>query len=116
MKFFEAKSERSDILSETIEPVYMLTTKDNPWSPFTNFEEWYSWDISHGYYNSAYLARIANDSPELSPAQSQRAINDAIEEIIRYNLTGNYLRVTKDDYENWTASDETTYGAIPVNA
>ena len=97
------------------EPVYMLTTKDNPWSPFTNFEEWYAWDIFHGYYTSAYLARIAIDSPDISPAQSQRAVNDAIDEIIKYNLTGNYVKVSKEDYDNWVASDDTTNGAKPIN-
>lgn len=97
------------------EPVYMLTTKDNPWNPFTNFEEWYAWDISHGYHTSAYLARIAKDSPDISPAQSQRAVNDAIDEIIKYNLTGNYVKVSRDDYKNWVASDDTTNGAKPVS-
>lgn len=97
------------------EPVFMLTTRDNPYSPFSNFEEWYSWDTSHGYNTSAYLARIAKDSSELSPAQSQRAVNDAIDEIISYNLTGNYLKVSKEDYDDWKPSNETTYGAIPIN-
>ena len=92
----------------------MLTTKDNPWNPFTNFDEWYAWDISHGYYTSAYLARIAKTSPELSQAQIQRSINDAIDEIIRYNLTGNYVKVCADDYKNWVASDDTTNGAKPI--
>jgi hypothetical protein len=96
------------------EPVFMLTTRDNPYNPFTNFDEWYVWDISHGYNTSAYLARIAKDSPELSAAQSQRAVNDAIDEIISYNLTGNYLKVSKEDYNDWHPSDETTYGAIPI--
>lgn len=94
---------------------YMLTTRDNPWNPFTNFEEWYTWDISHGYNTSAYLARITKSSPELSPAQIQRSINDAIDEIIGYNLTGNYLKVTEKDYENWVASDDTTYGAKKID-
>lgn len=93
---------------------YMLTTKDNPWNPFTNFDEWYAWDISHGYYTSAYLARIAVDSPDISAAQSRRAVNDAIDEIISYNLTGNYVKVCPDDYKNWVASDDTTNGAKPV--
>lgn len=96
------------------EPVFMLTTQDNPWNPFTNFDEWYTWDISHGYCTCGYLARIVRTSPELSPAQIQRSINDAIDEIISYNLTGNYRKVSKEDYKNWVASDATTYGAKPI--
>ncbi len=91
----------------------MLTTRDNPWNPFTNFDEWDAWDrtngchidangIKHlGYCTSAYLARVAIVSDELSPAQYTRAINDAIDEIVSLNLTGNYVKVSEDDYENW---------------
>ena len=95
------------------EPVFMLTTTDNPWNPFTNYDEWDAWDrtngwhmepdgaIHLGYYSSAYLARIANVSEEISPAQYTRAINDAIMEIVSFNITGNYKAVTEDDYKNW---------------
>lgn len=95
------------------EPLFMLTTTDNPWNPFTNYDEWDAWDrtngwhmepdgsIHLGYYSSAYLARIANVSEEISPAQYTRAINDAIMEIVSLNLTGNYKAVTEDDYKNW---------------
>ena len=96
------------------EKVYMLTTKDNPWNPFTNFDEWYAWDTTHGYNTSAYLARIAIDSPDISPAQSQRSVNDAIDEIISFNLTGNYVKVCREDYENWVPSEDTTNGAVAV--
>lgn len=109
-----------------VEEQYMLTTKDNPWNPFTNYDEWDAWDRTNGwhiepdgkvhlgYYTSAYLARIAKDSPDISAAQSQRAINDAIDEIVRYNLTGNYVKVCADDYKDWVASTDTTNGASSV--
>lgn len=105
---------------------YMLTTKDNPWNPFTNYDEWNAWDQTHGghlrpdgtmglgYCTSAYLARIAVVSDEISPAQYTRAINDAIDEIVKYNITGNYVKVCEDDYKNWVPSDATTNGADPI--
>lgn len=77
---------------------YMLTTADNPYNPFTNFDEWYTWDVAHGYNTCAYLARVSKDSPDISPAQSKRVVDDAIDEIVEYNLTGNYIRVKADDY------------------
>lgn len=95
------------------EPIFMLTTTDNPWNPFTNYDEWDAWDRTNGwhidpdgtmrlgYCSSAYLARIADTSEEISPAQYTRAINDAILEIVSFNITGNYKAVTEDDYENW---------------
>lgn len=93
------------------EPIYMLTTLDNPWNPFTQYDEWDAWDRTNGwhfepdgsmhlgYYTSAYLARVASTSPDLSPAQYTRAINEAIDEIVKFNLTGNYIKVTEDYYK-----------------
>ena len=96
-----------------MDKVYMLTTSDNPWNPFTQYDEWDSWDRTNGYHidvdgrkrlgycTSAYLARVATVSEELSPAQYTRAINDAIDEIVEINLTGNYVKVSEEDYKDW---------------
>jgi len=91
------------------EPMYMLSTRDNPYDPRTHFDEWYAWDITHGwhmeedgtthlgYMTSAYLSRIANVTDELSPAIYWRAINDAIDEILEQNLTGNYIKLLVEE-------------------
>lgn len=94
----------------------MLTTKDNPYSPFTHFDEWYAWDVAHGYNTCAYLNRVTFNSPDLSPAQSQNSVNDAIDEIVYFNLTGNYVKVCKDDYDDWRPSNATTNGATPLTS
>lgn len=39
--------------------VCMLTTLDNPFNPFDNFEEWYKIDMQFNYNTCALLARIA---------------------------------------------------------
>jgi hypothetical protein len=36
----------------------MLTTADNPWSPFTQFDEWNTHDMAEGYHTLSYLARV----------------------------------------------------------
>lgn len=38
----------------------VLTTKDNPFNPKTQYENWKAWDEQKGYYTEAYLARVAN--------------------------------------------------------
>ncbi len=45
---------------------YMLTTEDNPYNPFTNFDEWYAFDTQKGYNTCGYLARVSFTSSELS--------------------------------------------------
>lgn len=74
----------------------MLTTEDNPYDPFTQFEEWYAYDIQKGYNTCAYLARISITSDELSETDNDQALDAAIDEIMEYNLTGNYKIVYKN--------------------
>ena len=71
-----------------------LTTKDNPYNPFTDFPEWYAFDTAHGYNTSAYLARIAEVSDGLSEALNAQAVEEAIDEIIRLDPFGIYKKVT----------------------
>jgi len=79
--------------------VFRLTTSDNPYNPFTQWNEWYSFDEGHGYHTCGYLARIANVSDELSDADESIAIDRAINEILTYNLTGLYIKVTEEGFE-----------------
>lgn len=76
-------------------PDSMLTTIDNPFDPFTQFDDWYLFDIEHGYYTCAYLARIARTSDELSPLDEALAIELAIDEIVNLNVLGVYKKVVK---------------------
>ncbi len=75
---------------------YMLTTVDNPYDPFTHFDEWLRYDIGKGYNTCNYLARVVQTSNELSDEMNDRAINDAIDEICEYNWLGIYKKVAKD--------------------
>ena len=74
----------------------MLTTLDNPYDPFTQFDDWYGYDRDNGYNTCEYLARVCFTSDNLSEADETEAINAAIDEIISLNVTGNYKKVTKE--------------------
>lgn len=75
---------------------YMLTTVDNPYDPFTRFDEWYQWDTFHGYHTTAYLARVAITSDELSDVDQELSILQAIDEIVKENILGVYRKVTSE--------------------
>lgn len=85
----------------------LITTTDNKFNPFTQFDQWRAYDeVQCGYYSLSYLARIAVTSPELSPAEMDRAIEDACDEIVEMDLrylspvTGKevcYVKVTEPD-------------------
>jgi hypothetical protein len=75
--------------------LHMLSTTDNPYNPFTHFDEWFAWDTQAGYNTAGLLARIINTSDELSEAQQDYAMEEAINEIIRENVSGMHMRVTQ---------------------
>lgn len=74
----------------------MLSTIDNPWNPYTNWDEWFAYDTAAGYHSCSFLARVCNFSDEVSEADQDRAIQLAIDEIVRENVLGIYIKVTKD--------------------
>lgn len=79
---------------------YMLTTFDNPYSPFTQFDEWFQWDVAAGYHTASFLATVAIYSPELSEVDQEQAIQDAIDEIVRENVSGMHKKVSEENFPN----------------
>ena len=75
--------------------VHMLTTIDNPYNPWTHYDEWFAWDAQAGYHTPGYLARIVRSSDELSEEDQSLAIEQAIDEIIEENVLGIYKRVAE---------------------
>lgn len=75
----------------------MLTTVDNPYDPYTQFDEWLSYDEAHGYYTCAFLARITITSEELSDADQALAVEQAIDEIVKHNVLGLYRKVMEPE-------------------
>ncbi len=77
------------------EDYFMLTTVDNPFNPFTRFHEWLAYDANCGYDTPSFLARILQSSDEISDPDQRIAIDDAIDEILRENVSGLYRKVSK---------------------
>src|SRR4051794_35588220 len=90
----------------TLAPVTLLTTVDNPFDPFTHWDEWYAWDLSAGYNTCGLLARVALTSDELSDADYALAIQNAIDEIVRENVSGMHRKVQQGDLTPATSADE----------
>lgn len=38
----------------------LITTRDNPYNPHTDYDKWYIWDMDHGYNTPQYQARLIN--------------------------------------------------------
>lgn len=76
---------------------HALTTIDNPHDPFTDYDEWYAWDLrEHNGNTVALLARVVVYSDELSEADQDIAVMDAIDEIIREDPELIYRKLSRE--------------------
>lgn len=76
---------------------FALTTIDNPYDPFTQFDSWFLFDVEKGYNSCGYLARIARTSDEFSEEENDEEIERAIDEIIKYDFENIYKKVKKEE-------------------
>ena len=74
----------------------MLTTIDNPFNPFIDFDDWLQFDEDKGYFTNQFLARVVTSSSELGDAQQENLIAAAIEEIVEENINGMYRVVDRN--------------------
>lgn len=84
-----------DMSDDTDRTEHMLTTIDNPFDPFTQWNQWLAYDTNMGYNTPAFLARIVVTSNEISESDQALAIENGIDEIVRENVTGMYRKVSK---------------------
>ena len=88
-----------------------LTTVDNPFDPFEQFNDWFEFDIEKGYYTCSRLARLTNLSDDMSEAESNKEIERAIDELIKYDVFDIYKKVikeTSEDSDNESIASETS--------
>lgn len=74
-----------------------LTTFDNPYDPFTQFDSWFLFDVEKGYNSCAYLARIAKTSEQLTDEENNVELERAIDEIIYNDFMNLYKKVREDN-------------------
>lgn len=84
-----------------------LTTFDNPFSPFSQFDEWFLFDVGKGYNSCAYLARIARTSSQLTDEENNAEIERAIDEIVAYDPLNIYRKVKLSDEKKQKQEDST---------
>lgn len=73
----------------------MLSTIDNPYDPFDDFNNWFMFDVQHGYNSCAYLARIAQTSDQFTEKEMNEEIERAIDEIIELDFMNVYVKLKK---------------------
>ena len=84
----------------------MLTTVDNPFNPFEQFTSWRLFDLEKGYNSCERLARFVELSDDLSEVEEDEMIENAIDEIIKYDFLNIYKKVKRNEQTNQNNSNE----------
>jgi hypothetical protein len=74
----------------------MLTTIDNPFDPYTDFDNWLAYDTEKHYNTCGLLARIANTSDALSDEENVIEIESAIDDFLSLDLTNTFKKLVYD--------------------
>lgn len=89
----------------------VLTTKDNPYSPFTQWDKWYDYDAELGYDTPSLIARVSNPSLDIEDEEQLDALYlEAALFIMEHDLTGQYIMVQNDSNEGESEGTQDTQG------
>lgn len=77
----------------------MITTIDNPFSPFDQFIEWLQFDNLHDYGTCELLARFCFLSEQLSEQENDEVNEQAIDDIIKNDPRNIYKKVYEKDFK-----------------
>lgn len=74
----------------------MLTTIDNPYSPFDQFELWQLYDIEMGYQTCERLGKVIQLEEDMSDSEKEEAMDRAIDAIVQHDPLGIYARANEN--------------------
>jgi hypothetical protein len=74
-----------------------LTTYDNPFDPFTQFDSWFAFDTEKGYYTCSRIARLTNLTDDMSEVERNEEIERAIDKIIEIDVLDVYKKVKREN-------------------
>lgn len=89
---------------------YRLTTDDNPFNPFTQWDEWYFYDLSQGYNTCERLARIAKPGFVLPYEANESEIELAVEQLVftgGISKQGKFVKYLKIENPNLSKQEKT---------
>lgn len=79
---------------------FALSTIDNPFNPFDDFDNWFLFDCEKGYYSLSRIARLSNTSEDMSDKEEAIATEKAIERLIEIDPLNIYIKVYKNNNSN----------------
>ena len=72
-----------------------VTTFDNPYDPFNQFEEWFMFDVEKGYNTCGHLARLTKVTDDMSQREESDDIEKCIDRMIELDFMNIYKKITR---------------------
>lgn len=92
----ESNSKNYKVPKSTLTTSFWITTFDNPWDPYENFDEWFAFDSKH-HKTCELLGRISYTSNQLNDEENDEEIENALNQILKYDVECKYKRVYPKD-------------------
>ena len=93
----------NEVINETF-----ITTNDNPFNPFTQFKDWYSYDRALGYYTPELIDRMYS-----SLVENDEKFNDETKESFRIEAMKRIVALQPEIYHIIT--NDTFVETIPMD-
>ena len=79
-----------------------ITTVDNPFDPFTQWDRWFNFDEQNNYKTCARVAAFAHCNEEnLSPTENREMVNQALIRLVELYGEGVYRLVVEGETHPW---------------
>ena len=82
----------------TIEPKdyeVAITTFDNPYDPFDQFEEWLLFDAEKGYNTPGELDRLTHITDDMSQREEMDEVERGVDRMIELDFMNIYKKITR---------------------
>lgn len=76
---------------------YTITTIDNPYNPFTEFTDWYSFDCLHNYGTTEKLSRVCSISDAFTDEENAEEIESGVDALLAVDFLGLYKKAYETD-------------------
>lgn len=73
-----------------------LSTKDNPYNPFDDFDNWYRFDRDAGHSCCEILDRVSKVAGTLTDGEKVREYRRAIGDIIAHDYEHKFVMIERD--------------------
>lgn len=88
-------------MNQTVKQVW-ITTVDNPFDPFTQWDRWFNYDEQMNYKTCERVASLAHCNEEnLSPKENDELINQAIVRLCEFFGPLVYRPVVEGETQPW---------------